>query len=181
MGKSHKKSGKGPADPRGGARRGRKGEAASEPSKGGLLGRIAYTLTLVLVWGAVGLAGLLAFIAKDLPSTEGLIGGANSQTVTFIDVHGKVIARRGRLSQSFVTVDDLPPHVVQAVIASEDRRFRSHFGIDLRGLVRAFWVNMQQGRVVQGGSTITQQLAKNLFLRPDRTMFRKVQEAVLAL
>ena len=181
MGKSQKKSSKGPADPRGGTRRGRKGEAGSVPPQAGFLGRIAYTLTLVLVWGVVGLAGLLAFIAKDLPSTEGLIGGANSQTVTFVDVHGKVIARRGRLSQSFVTVEDLPPHVVQAVIASEDRRFRSHWGVDLRGLGRAAWVNMQQGRVVQGGSTITQQLAKNLFLRPDRTMFRKVQEAVLAL
>ncbi|MBU6156915.1 MAG: PBP1A family penicillin-binding protein [Alphaproteobacteria bacterium] len=181
MGKTQKKSGKGPSDPRGGARRGRKAEGAHVPPQGGILGRIAYTLTLVLVWGTVGLAGLLAFIAKDLPSTEGLIGGANSQTVTFLDLHGKVIARRGRLSQSFVTVEDLPPHVMQAVIASEDRRFRSHFGIDLRGLGRAFWVNMQEGRVVQGGSTITQQLAKNLFLRPDRTMFRKVQEAVLAL
>jgi penicillin-binding protein 1A len=182
MGKSHKKSGKGPSDPRGGARKGRKGgEAAAEPLPGGVLGRVAYTLTLVLIWGAVGLAGLLAFIAKDLPSTEGLIGGKNSQTVTFLDVHGKVIARRGRLSQAFVTVEDLPDHVVQAVIASEDRRFRSHFGIDPRGLGRAFWVNMQEGRVVQGGSTITQQLAKNLFLRPDRTMFRKVQEAVLAI
>lgn len=182
MGKSHKNAGKAPAGKRGGAGKGRKGHGPAErETSGGGLGRIAYTLTLVIVWSVVGLAGLLAFIAKDLPSTEGLIGGENSQTVTFLDVHGKVIARRGRLSQAFVTVDDLPPHVMQAVIASEDRRFRSHFGIDPRGLARAFWVNLHEGRVVQGGSTLTQQLAKNLFLRPDRTMFRKVQEAVLAL
>lgn len=181
MGKSHKKNGKGPSDPRGGGRKPRHVDGAAAPSRGGALGRVAYTMTLVLVWGAVGMAALLAFIAKDLPSMDGLLGGQSSQTVTFLDVHGKVIARRGRLSQDHVPVDALPDHVVEAVIASEDRRFRSHFGIDVRGLGRALWVNLQEGRVVQGGSTITQQLAKNLFLRPDRTMFRKIQEAVLAL
>ena len=148
---------------------------------GSALGRLAYSLTLVLIWGAVGVAGVLALIAKDLPAVDGLLSTGTSHTITLLDVRGNVIARRGRLSDDFVPVNDLPPQVVQAVIASEDRRFMTHFGIDVRGLGRALWVNLQEGRVVQGGSTITQQLAKNLFLRPERTFFRKVQEAVLAL
>jgi penicillin-binding protein 1A len=80
-----------------------------------------------------------------------------------------------------VTLKDLPPFVSQAVIASEDRRFYSHMGFDIWGLGRAAWVNVQSGRVVQGGSTITQQLAKNLFLKPERTFTRKMQEALLAV
>jgi penicillin-binding protein 1A len=181
MGKSQKKSGKRSAPSRGTERQSRDGGSGKQLQAGRRLGRIAYTLTLVLLWGGIAAAGLLALIAKDLPSVEGLMATGNGQTITLRDVHGARIAQLGRLSDEFVHVADLPAHVTAAVIASEDRRFRSHFGIDMRGLGRAAWVNLQEGRVVQGGSTITQQLAKNLFLRPDRTMFRKVQEAVLAL
>jgi penicillin-binding protein 1A len=133
------------------------------------------------VWVLIGLAGMLAYFSKDLPSTADLWRQDTSQSVTLVDVHGRVIARRGISSGKLVTVKDLPPQVAQAVLASEDRRFYSHFGIDVWGLGRAFWVNLQSGRVVQGGSTITQQLAKNLFLKPERTMVRKAQEMLLAL
>ena len=75
----------------------------------------------------------------------------------------------------------MSPYIPQAVIAIEDRRFRSHFGLDPLGLGRAVLTNLTSGRLVQGGSTLTQQLAKNLFLEPERTLRRKVQEAVLAL
>ena len=80
-----------------------------------------------------------------------------------------------------VRVEDLPDYVPNAFIAIEDRRFRSHFGIDPIGLARAALQNMMAGHVVQGGSTLTQQLAKNLFLSPSRTFDRKMQEAMLAL
>ncbi len=73
------------------------------------------------------------------------------------------------------------PICPQAVIATEDRRFYSHFGLDVKGLLRAVYVNFTQGRLVQGGSTITQQLAKNIFLTPERSIHRKGQEVLLAL
>jgi len=179
MGKSDKNKGKR------GQRSSQKRAPAAPPAKeapgSSLLWKLTYTCIIVVIWGVIGVAGMLAYFARDLPSTEGLFTAGSSQSITIVDVHGKVIARRGRLSGDFVSTADLPAHVSNAVIASEDRRFHSHFGIDPWGLGRAFWVNMQEGRVVQGGSTITQQLAKNLFLKPERTMVRKFQEAVLAL
>ena len=179
MGKSDKNKGKR------GQRPSQKKAPVAPPAKeapgSSLLWKLSYTFLIVVIWGVIGVAGMLAYFARDLPSTEGLFTAGSSQAITIVDVHGKVIARRGRLSGDFVSTADLPAHVANAVIASEDRRFYSHFGIDLWGLGRAFWVNMQEGRVVQGGSTITQQLAKNLFLKPERTMGRKFQEALLAL
>lgn len=143
--------------------------------------RFVYVLSIALVWCGVGVAAVLAYFAADLPSTEGLWREERTRAVTLLDVNGRVIARRGIDSGLPVTLRDLPPYVPQAVLASEDRRFYSHFGLDFWGLGRAAWVNMNAGRVVQGGSTITQQLAKNLFLKPERTYGRKIQEALLAV
>lgn len=94
---------------------------------------------------------------------------------------GSVIDTVGGSYGEAVSVDELPPHLPLAVLAVEDRRFYEHFGLDLIGLARAVVANLRAGRVVQGGSTITQQLAKNLFLTPERTVKRKVQEFLLAL
>ena len=93
---------------------------------------------------------------------------------------GSVLAERGR-SGSAVPIADLPPHVIHAVIAIEDRRFFEHYGLDPRGLIRAMLSNLRAARYAQGGSTLTQQLAKNLFLSSDRTIVRKLEEVVLAL
>ncbi len=93
---------------------------------------------------------------------------------------GNVLAERGSFFGDEVRLDELPSFVPQAVIAIEDRRFYQHFGVDFLGLLRAGFANLQAGRVVEGGSTITQQLAKNLFLQPDRTIERKFQEMILA-
>ena len=93
---------------------------------------------------------------------------------------GSVLAERGERNE-FVPLDRLPRHLVDAVISIEDRRFHSHWGLDPAGLVRAAYTNLRAGRTAQGGSTLTQQLAKNLFLSTDRTMSRKVEEVVLAL
>jgi penicillin-binding protein 1A len=102
-------------------------------------------------------------------------------SVTLLAANGGVLATSGDLYGEAVRLRDLPRHLPEAFIAIEDRRFRSHFGIDPIGLARAAWANFSAGQVVQGGSTLTQQLAKNLFLTPERSFRRKVQEALLAL
>lgn len=102
-----------------------------------------------------------------------------SNSVHIVDARGRTIARRGEL-HTFVTLDEVPDHLVSAVLATEDRRFNRHIGVDVIGLARAMYRNIRAGRYVQGGSTITQQLAKNVFLKPNRTISRKIQELILA-
>ncbi|WJW80172.1 PBP1A family penicillin-binding protein [Bartonella sp. TP] len=102
-------------------------------------------------------------------------------SVTFLDRYNKLLGSRGTVQSQNVAIDQMPPYVVKAVLATEDRRFFYHYGIDLYGLSRALSQNLAQGGVVQGGSTLTQQLAKNMFLSNERTLVRKVKEAVLAL
>ena len=94
---------------------------------------------------------------------------------------GTVLSEQGAFFGDQVRVSELPDYVPNALIAIEDHRFRSHYGVDPMSLMRAAYENFTAGRVVQGGSTITQQLAKNLFLKPERTYSRKAQELVLAL
>jgi penicillin-binding protein 1A len=101
--------------------------------------------------------------------------------VTFLDRYGNEIGQRGIIQRDSVPLDEMPDHVVSAVLATEDRRFFDHFGIDFLGLFRAMSENVRANSVVQGGSTITQQLAKNLFLTNERTVERKVKEAFLSL
>jgi len=136
---------------------------------------------LVLLWSLIGGAGLLAWLAWDLPRPESALAATRRPSVTMLDASGGVLAQGGDLYGEAVTPRDLPRHVVDAMLATEDRRFRSHFGLDPIGLARAAIVNLAEGRVVQGGSTITQQVAKNLFLTPERSFRRKGQEALLAL
>ena len=172
--------GKRQGSPQAPARKPRRKRKAS--GEGGHWGwRVAHYAALTCVWSTVIVAGVLAFFAADLPSTEGLRRQDTAHAVTLLDVKGRLIARRGIDAGMPVTLADLPPYVPQAVIATEDRRFYSHFGVDPWGLGRAMWVNFEAGHIVQGGSTITQQLAKNLFLEPARTLSRKVQEALLAV
>ena len=85
------------------------------------------------------------------------------------------------MRRGHVRLDKLPPYLARAVLATEDRRFYHHFGVDPLGLVRAAFRNYEAGSVVEGGSTITQQLAKNLFLKPDRTITRKLEEVIYAI
>ncbi len=101
--------------------------------------------------------------------------------VTFLDRYGNEIGSRGIKHNESVPLDQFPDHLIKAVLATEDRRFYEHFGIDFQGTFRAMMTNAQAGGVVQGGSTLTQQLAKNLFLSNERTYQRKINEAFLAL
>ncbi len=101
--------------------------------------------------------------------------------VTFLDRYGQLVGRRGIMHDDKVSFQDLPDNLIHAVIATEDRRFFEHFGIDVIGTLRALTVNARSDSVRQGGSSITQQLAKNLFLSNQRTLERKINEAYLAI
>ena len=134
------------------------------------------------IWAGIAGLVLLIYFAWDLPEIAD-IEKASDRAAGFavVDSEGGVVARSGAVYGDRVRLADLPDHLPDALIAIEDRRFRSHPGVDPVGLARAAWTNLLAGRVRQGGSTLTQQLAKNLFLTPDRTLKRKIQEALLAL
>lgn len=133
------------------------------------------------LWGGIFLALLFAWYAQDLPDIAKNAGFERETSITILAADGSEIARYGEIRGNSITTADLPPHLIYAVLATEDRRFYQHHGIDPVGLARAMAVNLRSGRLVQGGSTITQQLAKNLFLSHERTFKRKIQEAMLAL
>jgi len=133
------------------------------------------------LWGIILAGAGFAYVWYTLDQKGLFQVPAREPGIMLLTSTGDVLAERGAFFGDEVRVDELPAYVSQAVIAIEDRRFRSHFGVDPMGLVRAAVENAKAGRVVQGGSTLTQQLAKNLFLKPERTMSRKAQEAVLAL
>ena len=132
----------------------------------------------------LGTVGAIILLALALPAFEETSKDWRTQgdyAVTFLDRYGNEIGQRGIIQRDSVPVDELPDHVVKAVLATEDRRFFEHFGIDFIGLARAMTENVRANSVVQGGSTLTQQLAKNLFLTNERSMERKIKEAYLAL
>jgi penicillin-binding protein 1A len=133
----------------------------------------------------VGLVGLILALALAQPafrdtSDEDWLKRTDL-AVTFLDRYGVEVGRRGIKHEDAVPFDELPDHFIKAVLATEDRRFFSHFGIDVIGTLRALTVNAHAGGVVQGGSSITQQLAKNVFLTNERSISRKIKEAYLAL
>lgn len=141
---------------------------------------LARTLT-ILVWGASAGLLVLAVFAYDLPDVNRAFRPSRTAAVIVLADDGVELARVGESHGRAMLLDELPPELPLAVVATEDRRFYDHFGIDVIGLARAMVRNIRAGRTVQGGSTITQQLAKNLFLTPERSVKRKAQEAMLAL
>lgn len=133
------------------------------------------------VWMAILIACILAFYAYDLPDVDKATKIDRRPGLTLLSADGAVIATSGDLYGEAIQVHNLPDFLPQAVMATEDRRFYSHFGVDVIGLARAVVTNVMSGKVRQGGSTLTQQVAKNLFLSPERSIKRKVQELLLAL
>lgn len=133
------------------------------------------------LWAGIFLGALCAWYAQELPDITQKANFERKNSITVKAADGSVIARYGEIRGNSITVEEMPAHLIYAVLAIEDRRFYTHFGIDPFGLVRAMGKNVIHGRYVQGGSTITQQLAKNLFLSQERTFKRKIQEAMLAL
>ncbi|WP_170144297.1 transglycosylase domain-containing protein [Dichotomicrobium thermohalophilum] len=137
-------------------------------------GTITAAVLVLIVAGAVT---VYSYLATD-PLKAGL--SQNPAKLTILSEGGEVITEKG-LRRTHVPYEQMPEHLVDAVIATEDRRFYWHFGFDPIGIVRAMIANRRAGRIVQGGSTITQQLAKVLFLEPERTYWRKIEEVLLAL
>ena len=136
---------------------------------------------ILAVWGGIA-AGLgLLWFASDLPRPEAALDAARRPSLTLQDRGGHVYATFGDVVGDPLRLSDLPPWLPAAAVAVEDRRFYQHGGLDMIGIARAVWVNLTAGRLVQGGSTITQQVAKNLFLTNARTLRRKVQEVLLTL
>jgi penicillin-binding protein 1A len=138
-------------------------------------------VVLLLLWTAIIGGGVLGFFALTLPDTSELTRAERRPSVTILAADGSLLATFGDLFGQPLTLREMSPYLPKAVIATEDHRFYSHFGVDPIGLVRAATVNLTAGHVVQGGSTITQQLAKNLFLTPERSLPRKIRETLLAL
>jgi penicillin-binding protein 1A len=132
----------------------------------------------------LSVAGLLVVATFALPAFEiaqGKINLSDEYSVTFLDRFGNEIGKRGLLRDDSVPLEEIPDHMIKATLATEDRRFFEHFGIDIMGTFRALAANARNEAVVQGGSSITQQLAKNMFLTPERSLSRKIKEAIIAI
>jgi penicillin-binding protein 1A len=130
--------------------------------------------------GMAVLAGF-AVSAKDLPDPKKLWERNRPVSVQIVDRNGRDVLIRGAAVERPVEIDTLPFHIPMTFLATEDERFRNHIGIDPRAMLRAIWQNIRAGRYVQGGSTLTQQLTKNIFLTPDKTLSRKAQEMMLSV
>ena len=146
-----------------------------------LLGGLVYWGFVLSIWGLVSLAALIAYNASQLPPIDQLAVPKRPPNIAVLADDGSLIANRGDTGGPAVRLIDLPPYLPKAFVAIEDRRFYEHFGIDPVGVSRALLRDVTGARDIEGGSTLTQQLAKNLFLTRERTLSRKIQEAILAL
>ena len=132
----------------------------------------------------LGVGALLVLAAFALPAFEiaqGKMNLSDEYSVTFLDRYGNDIGKRGLLRDDSVPLDEIPDVMIKATLATEDRRFFEHFGVDIMGTFRALAANARHDTVVQGGSSLTQQLAKNMFLSPERSLSRKIREAIIAV
>ena len=154
--------------------------AAKRGRRRSLIGHIAYWGLVLSVWGAVALAALVAYNASQLPPIDQLAVPRRPPNIAILSDDGSLIANRGDTGGPAVRLIDLPPYLPKAFVAIEDKRFYEHHGIDPLGISRALLRDVTGGGGVEGGSTLTQQLAKNLFLTRERTLSRKIQEAILA-
>jgi penicillin-binding protein 1A len=158
------------------AKKKRKGEPRRS-----LIGRMAYWSLVLGLWLFIGALGMTAWVAAHLPPIQSLEVPKRPPSIQIVGLNGRVLATRGEMGGSAVPLRELPPYLPKAFLAIEDRRFYSHWGLDPLGVARAVAANVLHRGVSQGGSTITQQLAKNLFLTQERTMQRKLQELMLAV
>jgi penicillin-binding protein 1A len=177
-----------PADRPPGGRRKRSSfwRSAPRPNRTGKrrrswLGRFVYWGVVLSVWGVISMAALVTYYASQLPPIDQLAVPKRPPNIAILADDGSLIANRGDTGGPAVRLGDLPPYLPKAFVAIEDRRFYDHFGIDPVGVSRALMRDLTGGSGIEGGSTLTQQLAKNLFLTQERTLSRKIQEAILAL
>jgi penicillin-binding protein 1A len=167
--------GAGERKPRGGNKRKSKTRARSG------VYRLFYWGAVLGLWAGIAVVGVVVWVGAHLPAIQSLEIPKRPPTIQIVGLDGSVLAMRGEMAGANVSLKDLPPYLPKAFIAIEDRRFYSHYGVDPLGIARAAVANVMHRGVSQGGSTLTQQLAKNLFLTQERTMLRKLQEVELAL
>jgi len=148
---------------------------------GRAIGFLFYWGFIFSIWLGLAVVGLVGYYAMKLPSADTWAVPERPANIRIIAANGKLISNRGKMGGEAISIRELPHYVPSAMIAIEDKRFMSHFGIDPIGITRAFIGNIAAGRITAGGSTITQQVAKNLFLSPEQKIGRKIQEALLAL
>jgi penicillin-binding protein 1A len=148
---------------------------------GGILFKLFYWLCVLGIWGAIAVAGVVVYYAVQLPSSDTWAVPDRPANIRIVASNGQLLSNRGKTGGEAVSLRELPYYVPAAFVAIEDRRFREHFGIDVVGLASVALESIQAGEVTRGASTITQQLAKNLFLTQDQTLQRKVQEALLSI
>jgi len=146
-----------------------------------VIGRLIYWCLVLGLWAAIGGVGTVAYVGAHLPPIQSLEIPKRPPSIQINDVNGRALARRGDLAGEILTLKELPNYVPKAFVAIEDRRFYEHYGVDPYGIARALIANILHRGVAQGGSTLTQQLAKNLFLTQERTITRKLQEVLLAI
>ncbi|SBW08046.1 Penicillin-binding transpeptidase (fragment) [uncultured Alphaproteobacteria bacterium] len=155
--------------------------AAPPPRKsGGLVGILKRWWLAALIWAALAVGAYLVWCAYGLPDVDAAAREPRRPAMVVEAADGRVLASYGDLHGGYVDIDRISPHLVHALLATEDRSFYHHFGVNPLSVARAMWVNYRAGAVRQGGSTVTQQVAKNLFLSPERTIRRKVQELLLS-
>jgi len=164
-----------------GARTPRKSSGDGGGKRRSTLGRLIYWGLVLALWGVIAAVGVLVWTAAHLPAIQSLEVPSRPPAIQILGLNGHTLATRGDMGGAAVALKDLPPFLPQAFLAIEDRRFYQHHGIDPIGVARAVVANLLRRNVSQGGSTLTQQLAKNLFLTQARTLNRKIQELVLAL
>jgi penicillin-binding protein 1A len=169
------------AKPRSAKTKSRRGRGKSRRGLFGALGRLFYWCFVLAIWGGIATAGIVVYYGAKMPAATTWAIPDRAPNIRIVSADGNLLANRGMSGGEAVGLHEMSTYIPEAVIAIEDRRFYSHLGIDPIGLSRAMVANVLGGRFSQGGSTLTQQLAKNLFLTPDRTLERKVQEVLLAL
>jgi penicillin-binding protein 1A len=161
------------------ARRGGKGSGGRKGRSRGI--RLVYWAVVLALWLVIAAIAATIWVGAHLPPIQSLEVPPRPPSIEILGADGRVLATRGDMGGAAVPLKELPAYLPQAFIAIEDRRFYSHHGVDPLGIARALAANVLRRGVSQGGSTLTQQLAKNLFLTQERTIGRKVQELVLAL
>ncbi len=173
---------------RGGNGRKKKGTSKQGTPRPGILGflfraarEVTYWLVILGLWGSIVAGCILLYYGAQLPQSTAWRIPDRPPNIQIVALDGGVIGNRGETGGQKVRLSSLPPYLMDAVVAIEDHRFYSHFGFDPVGFTRAMVTNVLRGRLSQGGSTLTQQLAKNLFLEHKRTIERKVQELILAI
>jgi penicillin-binding protein 1A len=147
----------------------------------GIMLSITYWLFILGLWGGIAAAAVFAYFYVQLPASNTWSVPDRPANIRILAANGQLISNRGQTGGEAVSLRELPHFVPAAFIAIEDRRFYDHFGVDVMGLASVALESVRAGEVTRGASTITQQLAKNLFLTPDQTLGRKVQEMLLAV